>query len=61
MEPQEYIQFFASLITYIMLPGQDEWKCSREFLGEEDFWLDTWGPKPPIHDDNAEGDFDGNP
>lgn len=45
----EYPQLFAQLIVQILMPGAKEQFCGREYLAEDDFWLDEWGPMPPYY------------
>ena len=63
MERHEYPGFFAPLITQIHMPGQRAELCGRDYLEEEDFWLDAWGEWPPIFEDEDrdwdDGGFNG--
>lgn len=48
-QQHEYPQLFAQLIVQILMPGAKEQFCGREYLAEDDFWLDEWGPMPPYY------------
>lgn len=54
----EYPQLFAQLIVQILMPGAKEQFCGREYLAEDDFWLDEWGPMPPYYYPEDEFDVD---
>lgn len=45
----EYPELFAPLVAQIMMPGHPEALCGKDFLHEDDFWLDEWGPMPPFY------------
>lgn len=47
----QYPGMFSQLVSQIMMPGSDPRLCGREYLDEEDFWDDSWGPIPPFADD----------
>lgn len=54
----EYRQLFAQLIVQILMPGAKEQFCGREYLKEDDFWIDDWGPMPPYYYPEDEFDVD---
>lgn len=57
-QPRTYPHLFASLIVTILMPGQKAELCGRDYLGEEDFWDEEWGPMPPVyHDPDENYDF----
>lgn len=49
-ERGEYPMLFAQLIVQIAMPGTNPKLCSREYLGEDDFWNEEWGELPPYFD-----------
>ncbi len=61
----QYPPLFASLIVTISIPGEPPELCGKQFLHEDDFWNDKWGPMPPIfeveHDDDFGWPDDDNP
>jgi hypothetical protein len=46
----EYPRLFAPLVVLILQPGIAPELCGREYLEEEDFWLEAWGPQPPVYE-----------
>jgi hypothetical protein len=50
-EPGEYANLFAPLIAQILMPGTPPELCGRDYLHEDDFWQEEWGPQPPFYDD----------
>lgn len=50
----EHLETFAPLIAQILLPGLQPEICGRDFLAEDDFWLEEWGKQPPYFDDGDE-------
>lgn len=51
-----HLEMFASLITKILLPGVDHPElCGRDYLGEDDFWVSSWGEMPPYFDAGDDG------
>ncbi|BAZ49588.1 hypothetical protein NIES4103_22000 [Nostoc sp. NIES-4103] len=45
-----YPELFAGLITMILMPGKPPQLCGQEYLGEDDFWSESWGEMPPYYD-----------
>lgn len=54
--PMEYLKLFAGLIVMINIPGGPAHVCGREYLAEDDFWAEEWGPLPDFY--NGESDDD---
>lgn len=50
LEPGDYPDLFAPLISKIMWPGTAWQFCGDQFLREDDFWRESWGPLPPYYD-----------
>lgn len=47
-ERYQYAEFFGPLIVQVLYPGRRPEFCGRDYLKEDDFWLDEWGPAPPV-------------
>lgn len=43
----QHLERFAGVICQIMLPGWEVERSTREFMHEDDFWMDEWGKMPP--------------
>ena len=63
-QPFEYPHLFAPLIVQILIPGNNEKLCGRDYLDTDDFWCDEWGPMPAYYEeeerygeDDTEGKF----
>jgi hypothetical protein len=56
-EEYEYAKLFGSLIIQILYPGERPEFCGRDFLREEDFWVDEWGPAPPVIEEEEENEY----
>ncbi|MBW4514609.1 MAG: hypothetical protein KME11_05230 [Timaviella obliquedivisa GSE-PSE-MK23-08B] len=54
----EAFKTIASALFMAAYPGQPWQLCGREFLEEEDFWLDEWGKRPPLYQPNGNVDYD---
>lgn len=57
LEPGEYPDLWAPLAAKIMWPGTAWQFCGQQFLHEDDFWRESWGPMPPFYDGPRE-DYD---
>ncbi|GIK36603.1 MAG: hypothetical protein BroJett011_04360 [Chloroflexota bacterium] len=53
-EPGEYANLFANLIAEILMPGTSPQLCGRDYLDDDDFWFEEWGPRPPFWDSPKE-------
>lgn len=54
LEEWEYPSFFAPCVVQLLMPGTPREEVGRRYLGEEDFWNDEWGPRPPYFDEFSE-------
>lgn len=50
LEPSEYPNLFAPVMSQILWPGTVWQLCGNQFLHEDDFWRESWGPMPPYYD-----------
>lgn len=54
LEEWQYPAFFAPCVAQLLMPGTPEEERGQRYLGEEDFWNDDWGPRPPYFDEFSE-------
>ena len=52
-----YSILFAQCVATILYPGRPPQLCGREYLDEDDFWLDEWGEMPPHYYPDEEEDW----
>lgn len=58
----QYRELFASLIIQALMPGSPAELCGDEFLDEDDFWSEAWGPTPPLYaEDDEDAFYEGEP
>lgn len=55
--PHQYHELFAPLIIQSLSPGRPGALCGDEYLDEDDFWEEAWGPMPPLFDEDDEDAF----
>lgn len=55
---QEYkhLEMFAGCVATILLPGWKPELSGRDFLAEDDFWEEAWGPMPEHYEEEEEYD-----
>lgn len=53
----EYAHLFSQMIVSILIPGDNELLCGKQFLADDDFWNNAWGARPPHHETD-EQDFE---
>lgn len=56
----DHLQLFSSLLTTIAqtYPPTRREVCDRSHLQEDDFWEESWGPRPPYVETDEEDDLD---
>ena len=47
----DHLELFSSLLHQMLIPGSNPKLCGRDYLREDDFWLDDWGKMPPFLED----------
>jgi hypothetical protein len=54
LQPQDHLDWFSTLVTQILIPGTPRHESDRQYLAEDDFWDEAWGPAPPFYDEEDE-------
>lgn len=63
LDDEDHANIFAPLFIQVTFPGLRPELCGKDYLDQDDFWQDAWGPPPPYldEDDDQPSEWDMHP